>query len=146
MKKIFKHVCLPLFHVNNNVYSFLGGIAISLATNLFSTICIDSISFTNQWNLYVSSFSFVIVSALLLYIASKLAGFQGFVNSPDIREDDDLKEDTILDATKDEYKKWAITYLLCAFFLLMGIAFLATDFSWIIRCSVFINNNGGNNL
>lgn len=131
MKWLFKVICFPLLHINNNVYTFLSGIAISLATNIFTTICIDDINFAVQWNLYVSTVAFAIVSALLLFMASKMSGFQGFAyNSPE-SYNKTWREDVLCDATKDDYKKWVVRFFLLLFSLIVGISFLATDFSWL---------------
>lgn len=55
MKWLFKVICLPLLHINHNVYTFLSGIAISLATNVFTTIYIDNYSIITQWNVYLAT-------------------------------------------------------------------------------------------
>lgn len=73
MKFIYNKICLYLLHINNNVYTFLSGIAISLATNIFTTICIDEYEFIAQWNLYLSTICFALISAVLLYLASAVS-------------------------------------------------------------------------
>lgn len=133
MKWIFEKICFPMLHINNNVYTFLSGIAISLATNIFTTICIDDYSFTTQWNLYVSTIAFAIVSALLLFMASKMSGFQGFVFNSSENYDSEWRETIMKEATEEDYKKWVLRYFLLVIFLIIGIAFLATDFAWLLQ-------------
>lgn len=128
MKYLFKKTCLPLLHINSNVYTFFSGIAISLATGIFSAICIDDVTFYAQWNLYVSTIFFALLSGLLLYIATKISGFQEFANSPGDEFDTQTKEMIIYEATKDNYKQWLKRYFFVVVFLIVGIIFLAVDF------------------
>lgn len=132
MKKLFRLICFPFLHVNNNVYTFLSGIAISLATNIFTTICIDDIGFTTQWNLYVSTLAFAMISAILLYMATKMSGFQSFAYSPTDNFDKEVREIIVLEATEDDYKKWLLRFFILFVLIIIGIAFLVTDFSWLI--------------
>ena len=131
MKIIYKVICLPLLHINSNVYTFFSGIAVSVATNIFTTICIDEYPFSSQWNLYVATFSFIILSGLLLFIATKISGFQEFANNPGNEFNDQIKDMIIHDATEENYKNWVKRYFLVTVSLIAGIVFLATDFSWL---------------
>ena len=132
MKIIYKFICLPLLHINNNVYTFFSGIAVSVATNIFTTICIDDFPFSSQWNLYVASFSFTILSGLLLFIATKINGFQEFANNPGNEFNNQMKDIIIHEATEENYKSWVKRFFLVVVSLVVGIVFLATDFSWLI--------------
>lgn len=68
---------------------------------------------------------------MLLFIAYKISDFQGFVyNSPE-GYDKIFREKIILDATKNEYKKWVLWYFLLFVFFIVGISFFITDFSWL---------------
>ena len=136
VKFLFKKICFPLLHINNSVYSFMSGIAISLSTNIFTTICIDDISNYSQWNLFVSTIAFTIVSATLLYMVSKMSGFQGFVNNTTENFDTIWKETIILEATKEDAQKWVISFFILFIFLIIGIVFLATDFSWLSKVQI----------
>ena len=51
--------CLALLQVDNNRYAFLSGIIISLATNTFTSLCCDQVSFSKQYLLYLSIIPFV---------------------------------------------------------------------------------------
>lgn len=140
MKYLFKKICLPLLHINNNVYTFFSGITVSLATNIFTTICIDDYAFSTQWNLYISIVSFALLSGMLLYVASKMSGFQEFANSPNDEFDDQTKETIIYEATEENYKQWLKRYFFVAVFLAIGIVFLAVDFP-SLSCSTMLNYN-----
>ena len=131
MKLIYEFICLPLLHINSNVYTFFSGIAISVATNIFTTICIDDFPFSSQWNLYVATFSFTILSGLLLYIATKISGFQEFANNPGNEFNNQMKDIIIHEATEENYKSWVKRYFLIVVSLGAGIVFLITDFSWL---------------
>ena len=120
MKTIFDYICYPLLHINNNVYTFLSGIAISVSTNIFSTIVTDTIGFCSQWNLYVSVLSFLISGALLLYMAAKMMRFQNLAFSQN-----GWKESIIKDATNSDYKKWILRFSLVILFTILGIVFLS---------------------
>lgn len=131
MRVIYKYICLPLLHINSNVYTFFSGIAVSVATNIFTTVCIDEIPFSRQWNLYVASFSFIILSGLLLFIATKISSFQEFANNPGNEFNNQMKEIIIHDATEQDYKNWVKRYFFVIVSLILGIVFLVTDFCWL---------------
>ncbi len=124
MKLIYEFICLPLLHINSNVYSFFSGIVVSVATNIFTSISLDNYTFVCQWTLYISSISFLVCSGLLLYIATKIAGFQEYANDPRNKFNDKMKDKIIYEATKKNYKKWVNKYFLFAISLLIGIIFL----------------------
>lgn len=131
MKKIYKFICIPLLHINSNVYTFFSGIAVSVATNIFTTICIDDFSFSSQWNLYVATLSFTILSGLLLFISTKISGFQEFANNPGNEFDNQMKDTIIYEATEENYKSWVKRYFLVVLSLVIGVVFFSTDFSWL---------------
>lgn len=141
MKWVFEKICFPLLHIKSTVYTFLSGIAISLSTNIFTTICIDKIIFSNQWNLYVSTIAFAIVSAMLLLMATKMSGFQDFTENSLDNNDKEWRNTILRDATADDFRKWVWRFLILFIALAVGIAFLATDFSWLIHCTCDISNN-----
>lgn len=114
----------------------MSGIAISLSTNIFTTICIDDISNYSQWNLFVSTIAFAIASATLLYMVAKMSGFQGFLDNTTENFDTNWKDTIILDATKEDDRKWVIRFFALFIFLIIGIVFLATDFSWLSKVQI----------
>lgn len=134
-KKLFDYMCLPLLNIHNTVYTFLSGIFISLSTNIFTTICIDDIEFINQWNLYISSLFFAILSGLLLYMATKMTGFQTYVIQHVDSISSKSKKNILIDATYNDYNKWLIRYCLLFSLLILGTIFLATNFSWLFNNS-----------
>lgn len=129
MKKVFSAICLPLLCVNNNIYTFISGIAISLSTNLFSTICIDGIHYCEQWNLYLASIAFATMSALLLFISAKLSGVQEFLRTSGKDYDHNLQKSIIEEATSGEYIKWVLSYFFLFSLSVAGIILLAIKVS-----------------
>lgn len=129
MKKVFSVICFPLLRINNNIYTFFSGIAISLSTNLFSTICIDGIHYCEQWNLYVASIVFATVSALLLFISAKLSGVQEFLRTSGKDYDHNLQKSILEEATSGEYTKWVLRYFFLLSLLVAGIILLAIEVS-----------------
>lgn len=134
MKFVYNKICICLLHVNNNVYTFLSGIAISLATNIFTTICIDEYKFDVQWNLYLSTACFTLVSVVLLYVATEISGFQNFAFNSVDNFNKEQRRGIIREATEDAYKKWIGLYMLLLVSLMFGIAFMAIDCSNMVIC------------
>lgn len=132
MKFIYNKICLYLLHINNNVYTFLSGIAISLATNIFTTICIDEHEFIAQWNLYLSTICFGLISAVLLYLATEISGFQNFAFNSADNFSKEQQRAIILEATENSYRKWTSIFILLLVLIILGIASMTIDCSKIV--------------
>lgn len=132
MKFIYNKICLYLLHINNNVYTFLSGIAISLATNIFTTISIDEYEFIVQWNLYLSTICFALISALLLYLATEISGFQNFAFNSADNFSKEQQRAIIREATENSYRKWTSLFILLLLLLILGIVSMTIDCSKIV--------------
>ena len=66
MKWLFKKICVPLMLINDNVYTFISGIVISLATNIFTTLFMekDKWHFINSWHMYLSVLLYLFAGGL----------------------------------------------------------------------------------
>ncbi len=133
MKFIYNKICLYLLHINNNVYTFLSGIAISLATNIFTTICIDEYEFIAQWNLYLSTICFALISAVLLYLATEISGFQNFAFNSADNFSKEQQRAIIREATENSYRKWTSIFILLLVLIILGIASMTIDCSKIVE-------------
>lgn len=132
MKFIYNKICLYLLHINNNVYTFLSGIAISLATNIFTTISIDEYEFIVQWNLYLSTICFALISALLLYLATEISGFQNFAFNSTDNFSKEQQRAIIREATENSYRKWTSLFILLLLLLILGIVSMTIDCTKIV--------------
>lgn len=127
MKYIFKKICVPLLCVNNNVYAFVSGIMISLATNIFATLCFQLLDLKSQLYQYLASFVFAVASAICLYVSTKTSAMQNYISSKKIRHLKD-REKIISDVTATEYKKWIAVYSGLFVTIVIGVVLLLFGF------------------
>ena len=113
MNWIYERICIPLMQINNNVYTFLSGILISLSTNIFTTLCFEKFELAKQWHIYLATLLFTASGAICLFLATKMTPYQNYIISKQII---DLSErrNVIRDATYG--RKWI--WLLSCFALL----------------------------
>ena len=128
MKRVFKLICVPLIQVNNNIYIFVGGILISLATNIFATLCFQDFDWQNQWHQYFAAIMFATASAVCLYLATKMSGVQNYINSK--KKHLDERRRIIIDVTKSEYRKWIMAFFLLFLSIVIGIILLSFNFTY----------------
>lgn len=114
--------------INNNVYTFLSGIFISVATDLFTSLCFEQFAPQTQWPIYISIVAFAITSAMLIYFATKLSRVQNYISEHQNIKD---KNQILIESTKDKSTIWFLTYILCI------IAFLASIIFMIIYFIIF---------
>lgn len=127
MKKVFSVLCLPLLQIDNNIYSFMSGIFVSLATNIFTTLCFEQYNLGGQWYYYLSTVMFLTASALCLFLATKLGGVQNYIkNSPRIQPNE--KKQILLDATTDKCMRWFLAFFCLFASVILGVLFLAYNF------------------
>lgn len=124
---MYKRVFVPLMLINNNVYTFVSGILISLSINIFTNLCFAKSSLYTNWFLYLATIVFLLASALCMYIAAKISGFQSYIAVKRYTEYKD-KETIVLDATKSKEKKWIRTYLFTVFMVISGVVLLVFNF------------------
>lgn len=128
MKKIVENIIINLVQINSNVYSFIGGIFISLATNIFTTLCFKEFIFKEQWNQYLSTILFVIASGLCLYISTKVNAIQEFVRARRIAVTV-KKREIIRDIVQNQsVLKWVLIYVVLFFMIICGTILLGFNF------------------
>ena len=128
MKRVFKVLCVPLIQVNNNIYTFVGGILVSLATNIFATLCFQEFDWKNQWYQYFAAIMFATASAVCLYLATKMSGVQNYINSK--KKHPSERRQIIIDVTEFEYRKWLIAFFLLFLSIVTGIILLSFNFTY----------------
>lgn len=128
MKRVFKMICVPLIQVNNNIYTFVGGILVSLATNIFATLCFQEFDWQNQWYQYFAAIMFATASAVCLYLATKMSGVQNYINSK--KKHPSERRRIIIDVTESEYWKWLIAFFLLFISIVIGIILLSFNFMY----------------
>lgn len=126
MKRIFRMICVPLIQVNNTIYTFVGGILVSLATNIFSTLCFQDFDWTNQWYQYLAAIMFAVASAVCLYLSTKMSGVQDYINSK--KRHPSERRNIVIDVTESEYRKWLRAFSLLFVCIVIGIILLSFNF------------------
>lgn len=124
---MYKRVFVPLMLINNNVYTFVSGILVSLSINIFTNLCFAKSSLYTNWFLYLATIVFLLASALCMYLAAKLSGFQSYITVKRYTEYKD-KETIVLGATKNKEKTWIMTYLFTVFMVISGGVLLVFNF------------------
>lgn len=128
---MFRIFCVPLIQVNNNIYTFIGGILVSLATNIFATLCFQEFDWTNQWYQYFASLMFATASAVCLYLSTKMCGVQNYINSK--KKHPSERKKIILDVTESEYKKWLAAFALLFISIIIGVILLSFNFIYPVN-------------
>lgn len=127
MKSFFKNVCIPLMLINNNVYTFMSGIVLSLSTGIITTLCLEKESIATSWHLYSSSILFTISGALLIYVASQITSYQVYISSKQIVVSEE-KKSIVNDFEAHRYIFWIIVFFCLATTLLFGAALLFVNY------------------
>jgi hypothetical protein len=109
--------------INSNIYAFLSGILVSLSTNIFTTLCFESISLRSQWYNCLSTLLLMISGALCMYISVKVSSFQNFISSKQIKNHKDIRE-IIEDVTISRKQVWVICYAILVLITIAGFVFL----------------------
>ena len=130
MNWIYERICIPLMQVNNNVYTFLSGILISLSTNIFTTLCFEKFEFVKQWYIYLSTLLFAVSGAICIILATKMTPYQNYIISKQII---DLFErrNVIRDATFEKKRAWVFYYFILIVTTLAGTALLVVNYAII---------------
>lgn len=138
MKKFFLKLYLPWLQIDNNVYSFMSGIFVSLATNIFTTLCFEEYIWSEQWHYYMSTIMFLIASAICLFIATKLNGIQGFINNLQTKPED--RKELLIEAVNSKHIQWFFAYFLLVISVVLGTIFLGYSFLSNLATSTSENN------
>lgn len=124
---MYQKIFIPLMMINNNVYTFVSGIFISLSTNIFTSLCFEKNDFYDKWFMYIATAVFLLASVLCMYLAAKLSRFQNYIIDKHITNYTG-KVNIILEATKKEKNKWVIIYICFVILVIIGIGLIALNF------------------
>lgn len=125
---MYRNICMPLMLINNNVYTFLSGILISLSINIFTSLCFEKSSMCERWFMYLASLSFLVGSALCMYLSAKLSKFQNYIIEKRVIGYEN-KKSIVLDATKEKHAKWVLTYICTVVMIISGTILLVFNFA-----------------
>ena len=131
MNKIYKKILIPLMLIDNNVYTFLSGILISLSTNLFTTICFEKFNFVTQWHIYLATVMFGIAGALCIWLATRMTGFQNYIKGKDSMSSIEKKRELVEDVTTKDKALWIVLYLLLFISSLTGVVSLLINYLYL---------------
>lgn len=73
---LYNKTCVLLMRVESSRYALLSGIIISLATNIFTSLCCDTIPLSEQYHKYISVVLFIISGALCLLFEGGIKKYQ----------------------------------------------------------------------
>ena len=76
MAYLCNKTCVLLMRVESNRYALLSGIIISLATNIFTSLCCDTTPFIEQYYQYISVILFIISGSLCLFFEGWIKKYQ----------------------------------------------------------------------
>ena len=130
MNWIYERICIPLMQINNNVYTFLSGILISLSTNIFTTLCFEKFDLAKQWHIYLATFLFAVSGAICIFLATKMTPYQNYIISKQII---DLSErrNVIRDATSERKWTWVVSFFVLIITSFLGTALLVVNYAII---------------
>ena len=129
MKKIFEKLCVPLMLINDNVYTFISGILLSLSTGIITTLCMEKTPFNESWHLYASSVIYTIVGAMLIYIISQVSSYQNYITSNKIINKTE-KKGIIKDHELHRCIFWVIYFLTLCLLLISGTVLLFLNYTF----------------
>ncbi len=129
MKKIFDKLCIPLMLINDNVYTFISGILLSLSTGIITTFCLEKTPFAESWHLYASSVIYTIVGAMLIYITSQVSSYQNYISSKKIINPTD-KKSIIKDHELHRCNFWVIFFFTLCLLLILGMVLLFLNYAF----------------
>ena len=127
MKKLFEKFCIPLMLIDNNVYTFISGIVLSLSTGIITTFCLEKTPLSESWHMYASSAIYMAVGAMLIYITSQITSYQNYILANRIL-DPQTKKDVIKDHESHRSTFWVMFYLLLNIFLIAGTVLLFLNY------------------
>lgn len=127
MKKVFDHICVSLMLINNNVYTFISGILLSLSTGIITTLCFEKTPFWESWHLYASSIIYAISGALFIYVATRITAYQNYIASKQIVNRKTQRE-IIVDFEEHRYRFWVCEFLALILSLIFGTIFLFLNY------------------
>lgn len=123
---MFKKFCIPLMLINNNVYTFISGILLSLSTGVFTTLCLEKWGVSENWFLYVSVILYLVCGAICIYISSKITPYQNYISANKIILFEEQKS-VLCDFEWKKRKKWISVFLGLIFSFLSGTGLLVCN-------------------
>lgn len=128
MKWLFKKICVPLMLINDNVYTFISGIVISLATNIFTTLFMEKEKwhFISSWHMYLSVLLYLLAGGVCIFIAAKIGAYQDYMKKNDYT--DTKKKRELLEGQDNKSFQWVITFLLFFLTIILGSIFFALNY------------------
>lgn len=124
---MYHKICIPLMMINNNVYSFISGIFVSLSINVFTSLCVERYTLNDRWFMYLAALVFLLTSILCMYLAAKISRFQSYIIDKHIVNYEG-KVGIVLDATQANKSKWVLIYFCFAFLIIIGSGLLVFNF------------------
>lgn len=128
MNWIYERICIPLMQINNNVYTFLSGILISLSTNIFTTLCFKEFDLANQWHLYLATLLFATSGATCIFLSTKITPCQNYIISRQIIDLSERRK-VIKDVTSGKKLTWVISFSVLLVTSLAGVALLVVNYA-----------------
>jgi len=126
----YKKICVPLMQINSNIYAFISGILVSIATEVFTSLTYEKFDFAIQWHQFLSTILFILSGAFCMLISVKISSFQSYLMSKKI-EDKAKRYQITIDATQKEKGKLVFAYLMLLLTLITSFATLALN--WVLR-------------
>ncbi len=124
---MYRKICVPLMMINNNIYSFISGIFVSLSINIFTSLCVERCGLNDKWFMYLAALVFLLTSILFMYLSAKLSRFQSYIIDKHIA-DYEGKVGIILEATQTNKNKWILIYFCSALLIISGGGLLTFNF------------------
>lgn len=128
MKWLYRKICIPLMLINDNVYTFISGIVISLATNIFTSLFMDKDSwhFINSWHMYVSVILYLVTGGVCICIATKIGPYHDYMKKNEYT--DNKKKRELLEGQNEKSLQWVIIFLLFFLTITLGTVFFALNY------------------
>jgi hypothetical protein len=120
---MFKRTIVPLIRINTNVYAFLSGIWISLATNIFTSLCFIPFVLKTQWHQYLASLFFSIAGAASLIVSIKVSKLQDYISERS--QSKERLDEYILAFTEGSRLLWCVFFVILVLSILIGIVMLS---------------------
>lgn len=109
---------------NSNVYSYISGIFVSLATNILASLCIEKRDFPNRAFLLGATVAFLASSIAFMWLAGKLSRFQDYIRrKKEIRNDNDRIK-IVKNAMKLKYREYLLAYAIAILTPIIGVVLL----------------------
>lgn len=126
---IYERICIPLMQINNNVYTFLSGILISLSTNIFTTLYFKEFDLAKRWNIYLATLLFATSGATCIFLSTKMTPCQNYITSKQIIDLSERRR-VIKDVTSGKKRTWVFSFFILLVTSLAGVALL------VVNCAI----------